>query len=58
MHLLEGPDLGYSMIYYDRKLEGKIEEKEKKPSARQDLNPRPNDHKAVLYYSSPAVSLS
>ena len=30
MHLLEGPDLGYSTIYYDRKLEGKIEEKEKK----------------------------
>ena len=57
MHLLEGPDLEHSMIYYDRKLEGEIEEKEKKPWAQRDLNPRPNDHKAMLYHCATTAAL-
>ena len=45
MHLLEGPDLGHSIIYYYEKFEKKNRRREK-PSARQDLNPRFPDHQA------------
>ena len=44
MPLLEGPDLGLPMIYYDEKFEKK--DRRKKPSTRQDMKPRPNVHEA------------
>ena len=34
MHLLEGPDLGHAMIYYDGKLEKKRQKKIKKAQQR------------------------
>ena len=43
MHLVEGPDLGHSMIYYDGKLEN-IEEG-RSPAPGQDSNPLPHGHK-------------
>ena len=45
MHLLEGPDLGHTMLYQDGKL-AKKNRRSKKPSARWDLNSQPHDHKA------------
>lgn len=46
MRLLEGPDLGHSLIYWDGKL-GKKVRKRKNLSAHQVLNPPLREHEAI-----------
>ena len=48
MHLLEEPDLGHYMIYYDGKLEKKryLEEEEKSPAGFEPTALQPRDQKS------------